>query len=346
MKLGHWWGGRWIADGQVRGEVLLAGEALHLEPKQVFEVLLHEAAHGINAARGVKDTSRGGRYHNEQFAATAREVGLEVTAMPPYGMARTELDGRDRGAYAATIERLGDAMRIARQLQGIRGVGAEQGGRRRRGTDGWRRSRAIPERAGRDAAAAAGRCGCTPRCSLRVRWSVGSARRSSPTGAEVRQEVEPDAEPSTVDTSFGARRREALAAERDQRFRGDARGPWSLIATAIDDPTAGVDGTVGPLRQRLDRIEAAIAALGGEQPDATQLRSGPDDRAVGRPGRATGTRTTARPPRYPMVAADPVELERAPAALRVRSSAATACSAGPTSTSARSMSPSATASSS
>jgi hypothetical protein len=33
VKLGHWWGGRWLADGQVRGEVLLAGEALHLPPE-------------------------------------------------------------------------------------------------------------------------------------------------------------------------------------------------------------------------------------------------------------------------------------------------------------------------
>src|SRR3546814_5109715 len=49
VKLGHWWGGRWVADGQTRGEVLLAGEALHLTPAQVFEVLLHEGAHGLNA---------------------------------------------------------------------------------------------------------------------------------------------------------------------------------------------------------------------------------------------------------------------------------------------------------
>src|SRR3546814_14525452 len=61
VKLGHWWGGRWVADGQTRGELLLAGEALHLTPAQVFEVLLHEGAHGLNAARGIKDTSRGGR---------------------------------------------------------------------------------------------------------------------------------------------------------------------------------------------------------------------------------------------------------------------------------------------
>lgn len=116
VKLGHWWGGRWIADGQVRGEVLLAGEALHLQPSQVFEVLLHEAAHGLNAARGVKDSSRGGRYHNARFKVTAEEVGLVVQAMPPYGWAQTSLGPAATELYEREIVQLGDAMRIARRV--------------------------------------------------------------------------------------------------------------------------------------------------------------------------------------------------------------------------------------
>jgi len=60
VKLGHWWGGRWLADGEVRGEVLLAGEALHLPADKVFEVLLHEAAHGLNAARGSRTRAEEG----------------------------------------------------------------------------------------------------------------------------------------------------------------------------------------------------------------------------------------------------------------------------------------------
>ncbi len=116
VKLGHWWGGRWIADGQVRGEVLLAGEALHLQPSQVFEVLLHEAAHGLNAARGVKDSSRGGRYHNARFKTTAETVGLVVQAMPPYGWAKTSLGPAASERYEREIVQLGDAMRIARRV--------------------------------------------------------------------------------------------------------------------------------------------------------------------------------------------------------------------------------------
>ncbi len=117
VKLGHWWGGRWVADGEVRGEVLRAGEALNLMLGQVFEILLHEAAHGLNAARGIKDTSRGGRYHNARYQATAQEVGLAVEQMPPYGWAKTELTPAAVQRYLPEIERLGEAMRIARRLE-------------------------------------------------------------------------------------------------------------------------------------------------------------------------------------------------------------------------------------
>ena len=151
VKLGHWWAGRWVADGQPRGEVLLAGEALHLKPDEVFEVLLHEAAHGLNAARGVRDTSRGGRYHNARFGAAAQEVGLDVSAMPPYGLARTVLSEAAKERYAAPIERLGDVMRIARQIErgtrvGIEGgQSSDGGGQDAKGDTDRSRGRALAE---------------------------------------------------------------------------------------------------------------------------------------------------------------------------------------------------------
>lgn len=116
VKLGHWWGGRWLADGDIRGEVLLAGEALHLDAADVFEVLLHEAAHGINAARGVKDTSRGGRYHNARFKQTAIEVGLDVATQDPYGFAATSVPAATAERYSGEIDLLASAMRIARRI--------------------------------------------------------------------------------------------------------------------------------------------------------------------------------------------------------------------------------------
>ncbi len=124
VKLGHWWEGRWLADGNLRGEVLLAGEALHLKPGDVFEVLLHEAAHGINAARHIKDTSRGGRYHNARFKKTAIEVGLTVEQMNPYGFAKTSVPPETAARYSTEIDELAAAMRIARRVpRSVLGVG-------------------------------------------------------------------------------------------------------------------------------------------------------------------------------------------------------------------------------
>ena len=125
VKLGHWWSGRWIADGEVRGEVLLAGEALHLKPEEVFEVLLHEAAHGYNANRAIKDTSRGGRYHNSRFRRTAEQFGLAVTAMSPFGWASTSLTTPAKEQYRKEIDDIGDAMRLARRVAAPRVLGVE-----------------------------------------------------------------------------------------------------------------------------------------------------------------------------------------------------------------------------
>ncbi len=116
VKLGHWWSGRWIADGQIRGEVLLAGEALHRTPEEVFEILLHEAAHGLNAALGIKDTSRGGRYHNARFRQTAEDVGLDVALAPPFGWAGTALTDRTTERYRPDITAIGEELRIARRV--------------------------------------------------------------------------------------------------------------------------------------------------------------------------------------------------------------------------------------
>ena len=57
---------------------MISGEALRLTPAEVLAVILHEAAHALAHARGIKDTSRQGRYHNKQFKTCAEELGLTV----------------------------------------------------------------------------------------------------------------------------------------------------------------------------------------------------------------------------------------------------------------------------
>lgn len=274
VKLGHWWGGQWLADGQARGEVLLAGEALHLEPAAVFEVLLHEAAHGMNAARGIKDTSRGGRYHNKHFATTAREALLRVRPMPPYGMAATELTPAARERYAPTIERLGEAMRIARQIRrGVRvGAGTEIEGAPGQGegtgqTDTERK---------KDNGAAACACG------RKLRMAPKTLAAGPVLCGLCRSEFQPittrfadrDASASNerahgvVDRSFLARRQTAIAANETDPDPLDE--PVARILQSqhvrIEALIAAVPEANDPLQRSLalrrDRIESALVGIG------------------------------------------------------------------------------------
>ena len=61
-RWGHHAPGRWNVAGQQYAEVMISGEGLRRTPDEVLGTLLHEAAHALAHARGIKDTSRQGRY--------------------------------------------------------------------------------------------------------------------------------------------------------------------------------------------------------------------------------------------------------------------------------------------
>jgi hypothetical protein len=73
---GHFAPEAWTADGKPRHEVMIASECLAAGAEQVLQTLIHEAVHALAEARGVKETSRQGRYHNRKFVALAEELGL------------------------------------------------------------------------------------------------------------------------------------------------------------------------------------------------------------------------------------------------------------------------------
>lgn len=271
VKLGHWWGARWIADGQARGEVLLAGEALHLPAAQVFEVLLHEAAHGLNAARRIPDTSRGGRYHNQRFADTAREVLLEADSMPPYGFAATKLTPAAEKRFEATIDRLDDAIRIARQIGSGVKVGVEAEGQLGGGREGGTAERDTKRN---DAITAL--CECSRR--LRMAPSVyqqgpvvcgvcGSAFRD---GAEQRKQPDPEPGTAVVDRSFLERRRAALEGEiASRRTEGEPASVLDAQRARLHAALKAAADTAAPalrpLQDRLDRIDRLLGSL--DHPD-------------------------------------------------------------------------------
>src|SRR6266545_3715535 len=105
-KLGHFAARRWrLARG----------------PRLVFATLLHEAAHALAFARGIRDTSRGGRYHNRRFMAVATELGLQVGALRPYGLAATTMLPATAAQYSATLDELADALVMWRAAELPRG---------------------------------------------------------------------------------------------------------------------------------------------------------------------------------------------------------------------------------
>ena len=94
-------------------EMFIAGETLAIGAEHTLAVLLHEAAHALAAVRGIKDTSRGGRYHNRRFLALAEELGLEHATGTPdttHGLNLTQLGQGTADLYADELATLNQAL--------------------------------------------------------------------------------------------------------------------------------------------------------------------------------------------------------------------------------------------
>jgi curved DNA-binding protein CbpA len=113
-KWGHHAAERWQVASEQRTEIMISGEGLRRTAAEVLGTLLHEAAHALAAARGIKDTSRQGRYHNEKFAALARELGIDVAKDPRIGWSITTVPDPTAAAYADQLTALQAAMTLWR----------------------------------------------------------------------------------------------------------------------------------------------------------------------------------------------------------------------------------------
>jgi hypothetical protein len=110
MKWGHFAALRWQSGDNRLPEVLVSGEGLTRTPAEVFTTLLHEATHGLADARGIKDTSRQGRWHNKQFATLAAELGMATTKDDKLGYSPCTLSDQAAEQYATAITALGAAL--------------------------------------------------------------------------------------------------------------------------------------------------------------------------------------------------------------------------------------------
>lgn len=91
--LGWYWSGRWANGSSHPAELNMSAEDLKRPYDAVLETLVHEMCHQAADEAGIKDTSRGGGYHNKKFRALAEQAGLCVPAEPDkrHGFAFTSL---------------------------------------------------------------------------------------------------------------------------------------------------------------------------------------------------------------------------------------------------------------
>ncbi len=117
FKWGHFAAARWQVADTNRPEVLVSGEGLKRGARAVLATLLHEAAHGLANTRGVKDTSRQGRWHNRRFAALAGELGLKVEVDTKTGWSQTSLTDQLASRYAPQLTGLDAALGLWRHTE-------------------------------------------------------------------------------------------------------------------------------------------------------------------------------------------------------------------------------------
>lgn len=96
-------------------ELFVSGEGLRRGAGDVLATLLHEAAHGLAAVRGISDTSRQGRYHNKRFKTLGEEVGLVITEDGPLGWSGTALGPQAEQRYDDVLGQLAAAMTAYRR---------------------------------------------------------------------------------------------------------------------------------------------------------------------------------------------------------------------------------------
>ena len=93
---------------------MISGEGLRRSPAEVLGTLLHEAAHALAYARGIKDTSRQGRYHNKHFKTCAEQLGLTVEHDDRNGWSASTITPATETAYARQLRDLAEAMTLWR----------------------------------------------------------------------------------------------------------------------------------------------------------------------------------------------------------------------------------------
>jgi hypothetical protein len=117
LKYGHYSEARWQHGTMRMPEVLISGEGLARGAAATLGTLLHEAAHGLAAVRGIRDTSRQNRYHNQRFRALANELGIDVAQASVIGWSVTTIRPTTLGRYRDVVDALTAALVAFRTVE-------------------------------------------------------------------------------------------------------------------------------------------------------------------------------------------------------------------------------------
>ena len=101
----------WESEGVKFNEIALNAESFSLGAEHVLDSLLHEVAHSMNHAKGVKDCSAN-QYHNQHFAKMAQSLGLETSEIKGKGHASTKLSDEATLRWSVPLAIIEQALKI------------------------------------------------------------------------------------------------------------------------------------------------------------------------------------------------------------------------------------------
>lgn len=90
-------------DSEGYFEINICSDYLNREPVETAETMLHEMVHLYNSMKDVKDTSRGGTYHNKKFKVAAEDHGLNVEKGSKYGFHKTSFKSETKQLFDEKI---------------------------------------------------------------------------------------------------------------------------------------------------------------------------------------------------------------------------------------------------
>jgi predicted SprT family Zn-dependent metalloprotease len=101
----------WEVNGEGFNEIAFTAEMFAKGGEFVLGILLHEVAHSLNHAEGVKDCSAN-QYHNKHFKSRAEGLGLKTVEVKGKGHAWTEMTEFGLKRWAKALKVIEAALEI------------------------------------------------------------------------------------------------------------------------------------------------------------------------------------------------------------------------------------------